>query len=116
MRCCAIAIRDGLPRFGVETTDILSEDWGWLVNTKNNTFPVWLGCGPIDDLGGEDDEATDSASVIEFAVFVIAEPRFFRRLFRRVDTKPALERTAAALRCLLESSPEIAEITWSTDS
>lgn len=113
-------IRDGLPRYGVQTTDIVCVDWGWLVNTKNDAFPLWLGCGPVDDFGGEDAEEhsaepLDADAAIEFAVFVTAEPSFFRRLFKRVDTKPALERTTAALRSLLESSPEISDITWSAD-
>ncbi len=108
-------LRDGLPRFGVQTADILSEDWGWLVNTKNEGFPLWLGCGPVADVDeGEvqPEEAARGGVSTEFVVFVTAEPGFFQRLFSRVDTKPAVQGTAAALKSLLESSPEISEISW----
>lgn len=113
-------IRDGLPRFGVQTTGILSEDWGWLVSTKNDAFPLWIGCGPVDASEGEDDEgqavgATPADGVTEFVVFVAAEPGFLQRLLRRVDTKPALDRTAAALGRLLESSPDITDVVWSSN-
>jgi len=112
-------IRDGLPRFGVETSDILCEDWGWLVNTKNDAFPVWIGCGPVDDFEGDDanpDGDPAEGLVVEFAVFVTAGPGFLQRIFKRVDPKPVLERTSSALRGLLESSPEITDIIWSDDA
>lgn len=105
-------IRDGLPRFGVQTNGILNEDWGWLVSTKNDTFPLWIGCGPVDDSAGEDGGGQADGTT-EFVVFVAAEPGFLQRLLKRVDTKPALERTAAALGRLLESSADIADVVWS---
>jgi hypothetical protein len=107
-------IRDGLPRFGVETTGILNEDWGWLVSVRNDAFPLGIGCGPVDD-SEEEDGGKPADGTTEFVVFVTAEPKLLQRLFKRVDTKPALERAAAALRGLLESSPDIADIVWSDD-
>lgn len=111
-------IRDGLPRFGVQTTGILNEDWGWLVSTKNDAFPLWIGCGPVDDSADENGEgqtagATQTDEATEFVVFVAAEPGILQRLLKRVDTKPALERTAAALGRLLESSSDITDVVWS---
>ncbi len=111
-------IRDGLPRFGVQTTGILNEDWGWLVSIRNDAFPLWIGCGPVDDSAEDDGEgqtagATQADEATEFVVFVAAEPGFLKRLLKRVDTKPALERTAAALGRLLESSTDITDVVWS---
>lgn len=111
-------LRDGLPRFGVQTTGILNEDWGWLVSTKNDAFPLWIGCGPVDDSADEGGEAQASGATVageptEFVAFVAAEPGVLQRLFKRVDTKPALERTTDALRRLLESSPDITDMMWS---
>lgn len=111
-------IRDGLPRFGVQTTGILNEDWGWLVSTKNDAFPLWIGCGPVDDSAEEDGEgqtagAMQADEATEFVVFVAAEPGLFQRLLRRVDTRPALEQATGALGRLLESSPDITDVMWS---
>lgn len=41
-------IRDTLPQYGIDTEDILCEDWGWLVNLKHSPFPLWIGCGVVD--------------------------------------------------------------------
>ncbi|MCB1275267.1 hypothetical protein [Prosthecobacter sp.] len=110
-------VRDNLPKHGVGTTDILCEDWGWLVNTDHKDFPVWIGCGPLDEVvdteNGPDIQPGQSPDgLIEFAIFVTAEPGFFQRVFKRVDTAPAVQRTVDALKSLIESTPEIIEPTW----
>jgi hypothetical protein len=103
-------IRDGLPLHGVQTTDIFCEDWGWLVKIHNDTCSVFVACGAMDQ---EMDEHAGNPT-IDFSASVFAELSFFKRLFTRIDTKPALQQTTAALLSLLESSPEITGLTWST--
>lgn len=102
-------LRDGLPAQGVKTGEILCEDWGWLVPIVHDAgFPVWVGCGVVE---GEDDEAPASDE-LEFTAFVAAEPGFFKRLFKKVDTRPAIEPVVAALRAMVVSSPDIREVRW----
>ena len=114
-------IRDTLPKHGIPTSGLLCEDWGWLVNVENEDFPLWIGCGIVDDFSeGEDDEqegakqlnSPSGQGLIEFCVFVTAEPNFMQRWFRRVDTKPAVQKVVDGLRRLIEASPEIRNVVW----
>jgi len=113
-------IRDHLPSYGVATEDILCEDWGWLVNTKNDEFPVWIGCGPMDDFFDYDEDtepsqkaARSSTEMTEFCVFVTAEPSFFKKLFKRVDTAPAVSKVVAALEKMIANREEFQDAEWS---
>ncbi|MFN0128220.1 MAG: hypothetical protein ACKV19_16215 [Verrucomicrobiales bacterium] len=113
-------VRDNLPSYGVGTQDILCEDWGWLVNTKNDEFPVWIGCGPLDDFADGDDEAdpspasqASSSDLTEFCVFVTAEPSFFKKLFKRIDTAPAVAKVVEALEKMIADREEFQDAEWS---
>jgi hypothetical protein len=34
---------------GIETEEILAEDWGWVIPIKNAKFPMWIGCGHYEE-------------------------------------------------------------------
>lgn len=117
-------VRDSLPRHGIQTNDILCEDWGWLVNVENTDFPLWIGCGVQDESSDSEEESEDQESssqntlgggrgVTQFCVFVTAEPGLIQRWFKRVDTKPAIQKVVDGLHRLFDSSPDIQELTWS---
>lgn len=38
---------------GIETEDIIAEDWGWHISIKNERFPLAIACG---HQSGDDDE------------------------------------------------------------
>jgi len=87
-------IRDNLPRYGVTTEDILCEDWGWLVYTKNDEFPIWIGCGAVDVFSDYHEETEPSSTaqghsseMTQFCVFVTAEPSFFKKLFKKQEAR-----------------------------
>jgi hypothetical protein len=116
-------VRDSLPEHGIPTEDILCEDWGWLVHVKNHDFPLWIGCGVQDELSdsggktedkGKASQTTPSGNdgIIQFCIFVTAEPNLVQRWFKRVDTKPAVLKVVDGLRRLLEASPHIQDATW----
>lgn len=110
-------LRDHLPTYGVATEDILAEDWGWLVHLKHDAFPLWVGCGVMDEDGPDGDDEDDAApsaipasqkdAAVRFAVFVTAEPGFFKSLFRRVDTRSATAPVNAALRKMMADRPDL---------
>ncbi len=114
-------VRDHLPDYGVQTDVILCEDWGWLVFIKHPEFPVWIGCGPLDDFENEeiDTDAAgamtqgDAASATRFCLFVTAEPGFFRQLFKRFDTTSAVAEVVTALDKMVSDRNEFQEIVWS---
>lgn len=35
----------GLRNKGFEPDEPIPEDWGWVVPIKNDSFPLWIGCG-----------------------------------------------------------------------
>ncbi|RBP44640.1 hypothetical protein DES53_104462 [Roseimicrobium gellanilyticum] len=116
-------VNEHLPEHGVPTNGILCEDWGWLVYLENADFSMFIGCGVMDE-GDEDDqdgEASDDdpskyamppsaqprlpKGVNEFIMFVNAEPGFLKRLFRKVNTAPAVERAEQALKDMMAAAP-----------
>jgi hypothetical protein len=123
-------VNDHLPRHGVATSGILCEDWGWLISLENADFPLWIGCGVMDDGDGEDGETSDDdsakyalppstqpklpAGVNEFIMHVNAEPGFLKKLFRKVNTAPAVERAGQALKGMIAADPEVfQDVIWS---
>jgi len=38
-------LKEKLIGHGIETGDLIAEDWGWRLPVKNETFSMWIGCG-----------------------------------------------------------------------
>ena len=118
-------LRDQLPNHGVATAGILCEDFGWIVEIEHEPFPLFIGCGVIDDEDDCDDanEADDAggggkteieptppgpvaadgpAALNAFAIFVAAEPGFFQ--------KPVQESRHPTSHCKAGHGPESADV------
>jgi len=93
-------LRQKLPGQGIETGEIYSEDWGWAVPVKNETFALWIGCGHQD---GDDDE---------FLCFIEPSKPVIRKLFKKIDTTEAVAHLAKALDAILTSDPDIRDLRW----
>ena len=119
-------VRDTLPAYGIPTEDILCEDWGWLVSIRHEAFPLWIGCGAIDDgdeCGEMDEEVAeapmrverevDAPLITEFRLFVVAEPGWLKKLFKKVDTTPAVAKVVAALEKMIADHAEFQDPQWS---
>ncbi len=89
-----------LAGLGIETHEIVPEDWGWYVSIKSDDSRVALCCGHQD---GADDE---------FVCFTHPARPIVRKLFRRVDVTAELTRLVAALEEILASDPDITAIEW----
>ena len=89
-----------LADLGVETEDIIAEDWGYYVPLRNEGFEIALCCGHQD---GDDDE---------FLCFTEPSKPITRKLFRKVDATAQLSRLVEALEKILQSDPDIREIVW----
>jgi hypothetical protein len=86
---------------GIRTGEIYSEDWGWAVPIEHDAFPIWLGCGNVDDSPGE------------FLVFIEpSKPTIRKGLFGKIDTTADVERVATALDRILTSDAGISRISW----
>ena len=89
-----------LADLGVETEDIVAEDWGYYVPVRNEGFELALCCG---HQNGDDDE---------FLCFTEPSRPVVKKLFRKVDATVQLSRLIEALEKILSSDPDIREIVW----
>lgn len=90
-----------LAQKGIETDDMIVEDWGCYLPVRNEGFDLALCCG---HQYGDDDQ---------FVCFTDPKTAIVKKLFRKIDATPQLTRLLEALRQILESDPEIREIVWS---
>jgi hypothetical protein len=96
-------IHEGLKERGFDVIDPGAEDWGWMVEVRNDAFPLWIGCGNID---GEADG---------YLCFIEPSTLFVRKLlFKKVSTETDVAKVQTALDSILSSEPLIKEIRWSS--
>lgn len=85
---------------GIETDEIFSEDWGWVIPVKSDKFFVWIGCGSYAEYPNG------------FLCFVEASQPFIQRLFNKLDTTEEVQQITDALNKILTSDPEIRDVQW----
>lgn len=85
---------------GIETEEMVIENWGCYLPIRNDGFRLALCCGHQD---GDDDQ---------FLVFADPSTPRVKKFFRMIDATPQLTRLLDALREILESDPDIREIAW----
>jgi len=91
---------DKLKPLGIETEEIIAEDWGWYIPIKNEGFRLAICCG---HQNVDDDELlcfTDPATPI------------IRKLFKKIDATYELTRVVTAMGNILSSDPGITDIEW----
>jgi trehalose-6-phosphatase len=86
---------------GIETEEIVAEDWGWYVPVRNEGFRLALCCG---HQYGDDDV---------FICFTDPKTPVVKKLFKKIDATSQLTRLIEALQQILVADPEIREIKWS---
>jgi hypothetical protein len=92
-------LREHLPRHGFEVTNIGAEDWGWMVEVKNEAFPLWIGCGNVD------------GSDREFICFI--EPsKPVRRWFKTIPTAEVVTRLKNAVESVLTKDAGVTDFRW----
>lgn len=92
---------DRLASRGVETEEIVAEDWGYYIRVKNERFSLGICCG---HQNGDDDESL---------CFTDPGTPTVRKFFKKIDATPELTRLTEALQQILASDTEIREIFWS---
>jgi hypothetical protein len=89
-----------LPSHGFAVRTIGNEDWGWMVELENESFPLWIGCGNVD---GTDDE---------FLCFIEPAKPEVRRGFKKVPTAEIVEKLAVATEAALTGSGKVSDFRW----
>lgn len=85
---------------GIETEEVVTEDWGYYIPVRNEGFPLALCCG---HQSGDDDE---------FLCFTEPSTPVIKKLFRKIDATPQLNRLTSALQGILATDPEIRDVVW----
>ena len=89
-----------LPAHGFSVASLRSEDWGWRVELENQSFPLWIGCGNLDD------------SPTDFLCFIEPSRPSVWRWFKKVDTAAVVEKLALALEEALSKSGKVSNLHW----
>ena len=95
-------IHAGLKDRGFDVLEPFSEDWGWMVEVRNNAFPMWIGCANVGDDG-------------DFLCFIEPSKPYVRKfLFQKISTEADVAKLQTALDATLSTEPSITEIRWSS--
>lgn len=105
-RQLALWLRSRLEQRGYVIEKVVAEDWGWCVICQTKPILLWVGCGNM-DASDEPGASPPQTPSITWHCFPAAETSWLTRLFKRVDTAPALARLDVQLREILSSDPEI---------
>ena len=97
-------LADQLPQHGYEIVEVASEDWGWRVELKNQTFPLWIGCGHYE-------EYSDG-----HMCFIEPSKAYVRRWLNRVATSDVTEPLATAIERVLGASAQVSGVRWWTEA
>ncbi len=93
-----------LKETGIETEEIIPEDWGWYIPIKNDGFRLAICCGHQD---GDDDE---------FLCFTEPDKPIVKNWFKKIDATEQLGRLVAAMEKILAADQEIWNVDWSDGS
>jgi hypothetical protein len=89
-----------LADLGIETEEVVAEDWGYYVPVCNEGFELAICCGHQD--GDED----------EFLCYTEPSKPIVKKLFKKVDASAQLARLTEALEMVLSADPDIQEVIW----
>jgi hypothetical protein len=91
---------DKLKLHGIETEEIIAEDWGWYIPVSNEGFRLAICCG---HQNGDDDE---------FLCFTEPATPIIRKFCKKIDATHELMRVVTAMDNILSSDPGITDIEW----
>src|SRR5687768_6189747 len=100
-------LKERLEDTGYSVEDIINEDWGRCLMCSREPFMLWVGCGNVTDYdSAQPGDGSPSKEDIVWHCFAIAEVSSWRRLFRKIDTEPALSKLNSDLERILSSESQ----------
>jgi hypothetical protein len=93
-------LAEGLPAHGFKVRCVGAEDWGWMVELENETFPLWIGCSNYEEFENG------------FLCFLEPSKPFVRKWFKKIDTSSTIEHLASVIESLLLSSSHVSQLRW----
>ena len=95
-------IRNGLLQHDYQIEFQCNEDWGiWMEVRHDRKYTLAVGCSNIDEPNGDK---------TRHRVFVVPDKPVIRKWFRKINVQSDVEKLVAALGEILESVPEITDI------
>ena len=107
-RQLAVWLKARLEDRGYAVEDIINEDWGRCLMCSREPFMLWVGCGSVTefDTTRSDEKLTVGGDIV-WHCFAIAEVIFWKRLFRKINTAPAVAKLHSDLGEILRAEREI---------
>lgn len=100
-------LRSRLEERGYTVEPIINEDWGRCLMCGRDPFMLWVGCANM--YGGSfSDDPVPAKEAITWHCFATAEVFFWRRLFRKIETAPAVAKLHADIGAILSAESDIA--------
>ena len=93
-------VADQLRKRGVAVGEVFPEDWGWCVMVSGQSFSLWVGCG------------NEDGSKTRWLLFPAAERGISQRLFKTVDTAPALSELKNHIAEIVRTIPDVRDVEW----
>ena len=90
--------------------EVINEDWGRCLMCSREPFMLWVGCANSTDPEPPDAVSRDApppAGSVVWHCFAAAEVFFWKRLFRKIDTGPAVEKLQRELGEILRAESAI---------
>jgi len=105
-RQLAAWLKERLEQRGYQVEGIIPEDWGRCLMCSRDPFMLWVGCANLDDPDDKDGPPPRTEDIV-WHCFATAEVFFWKKLFRRVDTAPAVAKLSRDLGEILRAEPQI---------
>jgi hypothetical protein len=96
-------LQQGLIEKGFEAEEPGAEDWGWIVNIRNDRFRLWIGCGNYEAYPDDG-----------FLCFITPHTPTIRRFFRKIDISVQVRQLRDAIDDVLTAVPGIRGKRWWT--
>ena len=97
-------LAEGLSAHGFKVRCVGAEDWGWMVELENETFPLWIGCANYEEFENG------------FLCFIEPSKPYIRKWFKKIDTSSTVEPLASAIESLLLGSGKVSQLRWWSDN
>ena len=101
-------LKERLEAKGYEVEDIINEDWGRCLMCSRDPFMLWVGCGNVTDYeSARPGDGPPAKEDVIWRCIATAEVFFWKRLFRKIETEPAVHKLYADLGEILRAEPQI---------
>lgn len=102
-------ISDNFNSIGFNTA-INPKDWGWRVECLSEPYPIWIGCGNMEEDYDQGNFKESDINNLTWQCFVSADKPFFKSLFKKLDATEKINQVALALKKLIENTDHITQV------